>query len=187
VFPIKFQGTQESDEHNKHIAPNANRITTLPSRQFFFSWLRTKLMMSDKAEDNKVPVDENLQHGETINVGLHRNLKNRHIQLIAIGGSIGTALFVSIGNGLGAGGPASLLIAYTLYCMVLATVNNCLAEMTVLHPLSGGFIRLAGKWVDDAVGFMVGWNFLFVDPFISPRLITYTSIPSKFHENQHLN
>jgi amino acid transporter len=41
-------------------------------------------------------------------------------------------------------------------------INNCIAEMSTAFPVSGGFIRLAGKWVDDALGFMVGWNFLFV-------------------------
>lgn len=93
---------------------------------------------------------------------LQRHLDNRQIQLIAIGGSIGTALFVSIGSGLYNGGPGSLFIAYTVQCLFLAMVNNCLAEMTTAFPVSGGFIRLAGKWVDDALGFMVGWNFLLV-------------------------
>lgn len=96
---------------------------------------------------------------------LQRHLGNRQIQLIAIGGSIGTALFVSIGTGLYHGGPGSLFIAYTVQCIFLAMVNNCLAEMTTAFPVSGGYIRLAGKWVDDALGFMVGWNFLFV-PFL---------------------
>lgn len=91
---------------------------------------------------------------------LQRHLANRQIQLIAIGGSIGTALFVSIGNGLYRGGPGSLLIAYTIESCFLAMVNNCVAEMNTAFPVSGGFIRLAGKWVDDALGFMVGWNFL---------------------------
>lgn len=45
---------------------------------------------------------------------LHRRLSNRQIQLLAIGGATGTALFVSIGNGLAAGGPGSLFIAYTM-------------------------------------------------------------------------
>lgn len=93
---------------------------------------------------------------------LQRHLDNRQIQLIAIGGSIGTALFVSIGSGLYNGGPGSLFIAYTVQCLFLAMVNNCIAEMTTAYPVSGGFIRLAGKWVDDALGFMVGWNFLLV-------------------------
>jgi amino acid transporter len=93
---------------------------------------------------------------------LQRHLGNRQIQLIAIGGSIGTALFVSIGTGLYHGGPGSLLIAFTVQSIFLAMINNCVAEMTTAFPVSGGFIRLAGKWVDDALGFMVGWNFLSV-------------------------
>lgn len=93
---------------------------------------------------------------------LQRHLGNRQIQLIAIGGSIGTALFVSIGSGLYHGGPGSLFLAYSIQCIFLAMINNCLAEMTTAFPVSGGFIRLAGKWVDDALGFMVGWNFLYV-------------------------
>lgn len=91
---------------------------------------------------------------------LQRHLNNRQIQLIAVGGSIGTALFVSIGTGLYNGGPGSLLLAYMIQSAILAMVNNCIAEMSTAYPVSGGFIRLAGKWVDDALGFMVGWNFL---------------------------
>lgn len=87
---------------------------------------------------------------------LQRHLGNRQIQLIAIGGSIGTALFVSIGQGLYHGGPGNLLLAYGIQSIVLAMVNNCTAEMTTAYPVSGGFIRHAGHWVDDALGFMVG-------------------------------
>lgn len=93
---------------------------------------------------------------------LQRHLGNRQIQLIAIGGSIGTALFVSIGTGLYNGGPGSLFLAFTIQSIFLGLVNNCIAEMSTAYPVSGGFIRLAGKWVDDALGFMVGWNFLSV-------------------------
>lgn len=95
---------------------------------------------------------------------LQRHLANRQIQLIAIGGSIGTALFVSIGQGLYHGGAASLLIAYTIESIVIAMVTNCVAEMSTAYPVSGGFLRLAGHFVDDALGFMVGWNFLSAAP-----------------------
>jgi yeast amino acid transporter len=104
--------------------------------------------------------------------GLQRRLNNRQIQLIAIGGSIGTALFVSIGNGLARGGPGSLLIAYVLCPCVLALVNNSIAEMTTYMPVSGGFIRLAGHWVDDALGFMAGWNFFIYEALLIPFEIT---------------
>ncbi|KAK4500744.1 hypothetical protein PRZ48_008934 [Zasmidium cellare] len=99
---------------------------------------------------------------------LQRHLANRQIQLIAIGGSIGTALFVSIGTGLYNGGPGNLLIAYTVQSIMLALVNNSIAEMSTAYPVSGGFIRLAGKWVDDALGFMVGWNFFFYEALLIP-------------------
>lgn len=111
---------------------------------------------------------------------LHRRLGNRQIQLLAIGGSIGTALFVSIGNGLAAGGPGSLLIAYAFYTAVLCCVNNCIAEMMTAHPVSGGFIRLAGHWVDDALGFMVGWNFFFYEALLIPFEITAINIVLSF-------
>ncbi|KAJ3494670.1 hypothetical protein NLG97_g3931 [Lecanicillium saksenae] len=104
--------------------------------------------------------------------GLQRRLNNRQIQLIAIGGSIGTALFVSIGAGLAKGGPASLLIAFTLYPIILGFVNNSIAEMTILYPVSGGFIRLAGHFVDDALGFMIGWNFFIYEALLIPFEIT---------------
>jgi amino acid transporter len=92
---------------------------------------------------------------------LQRRLSGRQIQMITIGGSIGTALFVSIGSGLVQGGPGSLLIAFTIYCFFLAAVNNCMAEMAVFMPVSASFVRMGSKWVDEAFGFMLGWNFFF--------------------------
>lgn len=111
---------------------------------------------------------------------LHRKLSNRQIQLLAIGGSIGTALFVSIGSGLAAGGPGSLFLAYLLYSLVLACVNNACAEMICLYPVSGGFIRLAGKFVDDALGFMVGWNFFIYECLCIPFEITALNLVLSF-------
>ncbi|KAI6284415.1 hypothetical protein MCOR27_002770 [Pyricularia oryzae] len=99
---------------------------------------------------------------------LQRRLTNRHLQLIAIGGSIGTGLFVSIGTGLQRGGPASLFLAYTIYSCMLGLVNNGMAEMCVYMPVTGSFIRMAGKWVDEAFGFMAGWNFFLYEAFLIP-------------------
>ncbi|KAH8652045.1 AAT family amino acid transporter [Xylariales sp. PMI_506] len=123
--------------------------------------------------ESKSVGDIDVQQGVAENADqLQRRLDNRQIQLIAIGGSIGTALFVSIGTGLAAGGPGSLFIAYTLYSCLLGLVNNCIAEMSTLMPVSGGFIRLAGHWVDDAFGFMAGWNFFFYEALLIPYEIT---------------
>ena len=123
-----------------------------------------------------------IQTGEILDNADHlqRRLANRQIQLIAIGGSIGTALFVSIGGGLNKGGPGSLFLAYLLYSCLLGLVNNSMAEMGTLMPVSGGFVRMAGKWVDDAFGFMAGWNFFFYEALLIPFEITALNVVLEF-------
>jgi amino acid transporter len=61
---------------------------------------------------------------------LKRRLSSRQIQMLTIGGTIGTALFVSIGYGLIQAGPGSLLIGFLMYASFLACVNNCMAEVS---------------------------------------------------------
>jgi yeast amino acid transporter len=61
----------------------------------------------------------------------HRKLKARHIQLIGIGGTIGTALYVAIGQALVKGGPASLFIAFALWCTVILAVTLCMSSQCV--------------------------------------------------------
>lgn len=106
---------------------------------------------------------------------LKRRLSGRQIQMITIGGSIGTALFVSIAGGLVQGGPGSLFLAFVLYCFFLAAVNNCMAEMAVFMPVSGSFVRMGSKWIDEAFGFMLGWNFFLYGMSASKVLVTIKS------------
>lgn len=63
---------------------------------------------------------------------------------------------------------------------MLGLINNGVAEMTVLHPVSGGFIRMAGHWVDDAFGFMAGWNFHLYKGLIIPFEITALNLVLSF-------
>jgi yeast amino acid transporter len=144
--------------------------------------------MDHDAENGKFGEKIAGQLGTDVNEGevsensdqLQRRLGNREIQLIAIGGSIGTALFVSINAGLAHGGPGSLFLAYSIYSIMLGFVNNCMAEMSTYMPVSGGFIRLAGKWVDDAFGFMAGWNFFLYEALLIPFEITALSLVLSF-------
>lgn len=76
------------------------------------------------------------------------------------------------GGALAKGGPGSLFLAYAIYAIFLGLVNNGTAEMTVLYPVSGGFVRLAGHFVDEAFGFMAGWNFFLYEALIIPFEIT---------------
>ncbi|KAJ4265295.1 hypothetical protein NW762_004580 [Fusarium torreyae] len=112
--------------------------------------------------------------------GLKRDLSNRKVQLVAIGGSIGTALFLSIGGVLNKAGPGSLFLAFVIYNCFLALINNCMAEMTVYMPVSGSFIRMAGYWVDDALGFCVGWNFFLFQVIVIPFEITALTLVLSF-------
>ncbi|KAI1437439.1 amino acid permease/ SLC12A domain-containing protein [Xylaria sp. CBS 124048] len=108
--------------------------------------------------------------------GTHRNLKPRHIQLIGIGGTIGTALYVQIGQGLIKGGPASLFLGFVLWCTVILAVTFCLAEMVTYLPISSPFIRFAGRYVDEAFGFAAGWNFFVFEAALVPFEVTACNV-----------
>ncbi|ORY25456.1 putative amino acid transporter [Naematelia encephala] len=90
----------------------------------------------------------------------HRRLNARQIQLTAIAGSIGAALFVAIGSGV-LSGPLALLLGFLFWVTVVYSVAQCQLEIVSLFPLDGSFIRLAGRMVDPALGVAVGWNHFF--------------------------
>lgn len=155
-------------------APTLDKTPTAPSKEENEPIAANTIAASTSIAANPSIATNHAEHG------LHRRLENRQIQLIAIGGSIGTALFISIGEGLHKGGPGSLLIAYAVYSIMLSLVNNCIAEMSTYMPISGAFIRLAGKWVDEAFGFMAGWNFYFYEALLVPFEITALNMVLSF-------
>ncbi|KZT43077.1 general amino acid permease AGP2 [Sistotremastrum suecicum HHB10207 ss-3] len=110
----------------------------------------------------------------------HRRLKNRHIQLIGIGGVVGTALFVQIGAALAKGGPASLFVAFTLWCFVILAITECTAEMVTWIPISSPFLRFADHFVDEAFGFAAGINFFFFQAVQVPFEVTAVNLLIQF-------
>ncbi|CZT42025.1 uncharacterized protein RSE6_01853 [Rhynchosporium secalis] len=119
---------------------------------------------------------------------LAMKLKERHLQMIAIGGSIGTAsrvclsregfavhsrirehadwflqtgtgLFVGSGSALATGGPASLIIAYGLVGIMLYCTVHALGELAVAFPIAGAFSVYSSRFIDPAWGFAMGWNY----------------------------
>ncbi|KAL0063209.1 general amino acid permease agp2 [Marasmius tenuissimus] len=115
-----------------------------------------------------------------LNDNTKRKLKSRHIQLIGIGGTIGTALFVQIGSALTKGGPASLFLGFTIWCTFILAVNNCLCEMVTWIPISAPFVRYADRFVDPALGFATGINFFVFEAFLIPFEITAFNIVLHF-------
>lgn len=90
---------------------------------------------------------------------LEQGLKARHLQMIAIGGSIGTGLFVGSGGSLSGGGPASVIIAFSLIGSMLFMTVHALGELAVRFPVSGAFATYSTRFIDPAWGFAMGWNY----------------------------
>lgn len=89
---------------------------------------------------------------------LKRGLKNRHIQLIALGGAIGTGLFLGIGPAIQMAGPA-VLLGYGVAGIIAFLIMRQLGEMVVEEPVSGSFSHFAYKYWGPFAGFLSGWNY----------------------------
>jgi yeast amino acid transporter len=87
------------------------------------------------------------------------SLKARHIQFIALGGTIGTGLFLGIGTAFSNAGPLALLMGYSLTGCAVFAMMQCLGEMATWLPLPGAIPQYCSRYVDPALGFAVGWNY----------------------------
>jgi amino acid transporter len=103
---------------------------------------------------------------------LQQKMKPRHLTMIAVGGSIGTGLFVGSGNSLSIGGPAGILIAWMIVGMMMVSVTQAAGEMAILFPVSGGFYTLAVRFLDPSFGFAMGWNYFLQWAVVLPLEIT---------------
>ncbi len=89
---------------------------------------------------------------------LKKELSNRHIQLIALGGAIGTGLFLGLSQTIKLAGP-SVLLGYALAGVIAFLIMRQLGEMVVHEPVSGSFSYFANKYLGKMAGFMSGWNY----------------------------
>jgi aromatic amino acid transport protein AroP len=89
---------------------------------------------------------------------LKKGLSNRHIQLIALGGSIGTGLFLGISQTIKLAGP-SVILGYAIAGLIAFLMMRQLGEMIVEEPVSGSFSHFAYKYWGKFAGFMSGWNY----------------------------
>ncbi|KAF4979044.1 hypothetical protein FZEAL_4675 [Fusarium zealandicum] len=96
---------------------------------------------------------------KSANTALARELKNRHLQMIAIGGSIGTGLFVASGLALYRGGPGSLLLAFVTMGIMQFFTMQALGELSVAFPVGGSFSNYSTRFLDPSWGFAMGWNY----------------------------
>nr|WP_314542844.1 amino acid permease [uncultured Massilia sp.] len=89
---------------------------------------------------------------------LHRGLKSRHIQLIALGGAIGTGLFLGVAESVRIAGP-SVVLGYAVAGLVAFLIMRQLSEMMVDEPVAGSFGHFADKYCGRFAGFVSGWNY----------------------------
>ena len=96
-------------------------------------------------------------HTPSSNGHLERKLKNRHIQLIALGGTIGTGLFLGSAGIIELAGPG-VLLGYTIGGLLIFFIMRFLGEMLVEEPSAGSFSYFANRYVGRFAGFLSGWN-----------------------------
>ncbi|BFZ55748.1 histidine permease [Savitreella phatthalungensis] len=134
-------------------SPTPHAAAEDPNRtwyQRYFDSFKPPAADPSKAYDGEMPKPA----GE-----LHRKLKGRHLQMIAIGGSIGTGLFVGSAGSFTAGGPAAVLIGFILVGAMLFCVVHALGELAVLFPIQGSFSIYSSRFIEPAWGFAMGWNY----------------------------
>ncbi|MDN6513745.1 MAG: amino acid permease, partial [Acidipropionibacterium jensenii] len=90
--------------------------------------------------------------------GYQKGLKTRHIRMIAIGGSIGTGLFLGAGGRLAKGGPA-LAIAYAICGLFAFIMVRALGELSIHRPSSGAFVSYAREFMGEKGAYITGWLF----------------------------
>ena len=96
-------------------------------------------------------------HTPSSNGHLERKLKNRHIQLIARGGTIGTGLFLGSAGIIELAGPG-VLLGYTIGGLLIFFIMRFLGELLVEEPSAGSFSYFANRYVGRFAGFLSGWN-----------------------------
>lgn len=165
-----------------HYGSQSNDIEKLPSSQLaptssdmekFQAQSLTEFNIEGESYNGQV-IEENEKDFIAVQEGyrLHKNLKARHVSMIAIGGALGTGLLIGSGSALSSSGPASLFIGYTFIGLVVYMVMCCLGELATYIPLAEGFAGYASRYCDDALGFAVGYCYLFKYFIITPNQIT---------------
>jgi amino acid transporter len=126
-------------------------------------------IQSDNASDQFVDKSDVREYTELTDIqkaalnssksDMKKELTLRHLMMIAIGGSVGTGLFVNSGAALSTGGPASLIIGWVVVATMMFSTSIALGELCVTFPVTGGFTTYATRFIDLSFGFAMGWNY----------------------------
>lgn len=107
---------------------------------------------------------------------LHRQLENRHVAMISIGGAIGTGLFIGTGSALANGGPFSLVVGYSLVGLLVWTLMCSLGEMIAHLPIAGGHLALADRFFSSSLSFTSGWSYWYLWSLVLPTELSASAL-----------
>lgn len=110
---------------------------------------------------------------------LNRGLKNRHVQLIAIGGAIGTGLFLGSGHSIALTGPA-ILFAYIITGIICFLMMRALGELLLSNTEYHTFIEFVQDYMGEKTAFVTGWTYWFCWISVSMADITAVGIYVKY-------
>jgi lysine-specific permease len=111
---------------------------------------------------------------------LERKLKTRHLSMIAIGGTIGTGLFLASGSTIATAGPGGALAAYLIAGLMVYFIMTSLGEMAAYIPITGSFSTYASRFVDPAFGFAIGWNYWYNNAIIVALELSASALLMKY-------
>ena len=129
--------------------------------------------------DHVHPVNSSVigEVSETSVAGTERGLKARHAQMIAIGGTIGTGLFVGTGEALSIGGPLFLLLAYCIISILVYGIVTATTEISSYLPVRGANMAYYGtRFFSKSLGFAMGWMYWYIFSITVPAEVTATSL-----------
>ncbi len=106
---------------------------------------------------------------------MQRGLKNRHLQMIALGTAVGTGLFYGSTTTIALAGPA-VSLSYLIGGIIIFFIVRMLGEMSVEEPVSGSFSYYAAKYWGEFPGFLAGWNYWFLFILVSMAELSAVSI-----------
>lgn len=174
---LKSKGNRDSNEEN---TPNNSSKSSIVSGD---------IEPARKDEQSNIDNDglSKLPSGtDSKNYGLHRKLKQRHLQMIALSGTLGVGLYLSASKNFLISGPFGALLGFVLAGLVVMCAMLSLGEMISFIPLVGGVSGIGSRFVDDAFGFAVGVIY-WVNYVISlPSEITAGTIMLSYYDTMDL-